>query len=210
MATPTISVFGFRNYKEFLHAWLEKNSTLIKGIRSRFSEALGCNTAYVSHVMNGEAHLSIEQSLAAARFFSFKENETRYFIALVNRARAGTKDLQSYYKEEIKRLANEQKDLTVRLSPTKTLGTEQEKIYYSNWIYTAIHMGLFIKSHENPRHLAQSLGISAMAAQNAIDFLVSAGLAETKAKWHLYRCALKSPPSQALAADIAASYKLEN
>jgi hypothetical protein len=54
MSTPVI--FDFWDYKDYLNQMAD---TQPRGFKKKLSELSGCQTAYVSHVLNGQAHFNM-------------------------------------------------------------------------------------------------------------------------------------------------------
>ncbi len=60
------------------------------------------------------------------------------------------------------------------------LSKENQGIYYSSWVYAAVHMAVTIPQFQTRKALSQYLGISQNKISSALDFLIEAGLAESK------------------------------
>src|SRR5690348_7678173 len=95
------SVLEFEEYKEFLREIEASRSELQRGFRSRLAEAAQCQNAFVSQVLNTSAHFSLEQGLRVAKFLSLGLEESQFFILLLEHNRAGTKELQGFFKLQL-------------------------------------------------------------------------------------------------------------
>src|SRR4051812_19263358 len=95
------SVFDFNNYKAFLQHLEDHRSAVRRGFRSRLAEALACQNAYISQVLNGSANFSPEQGLKIANFLGINAGETRFFLVLIEHARAGTRELRDFYQRDL-------------------------------------------------------------------------------------------------------------
>ena len=85
-----VNIFDYTDYKAFIKATEEERASLQRGFRSRLAETLECQNAYISQILNTHANFSLEQALKVTTFLQLKENETRYFMLLVDQARAAT------------------------------------------------------------------------------------------------------------------------
>jgi len=175
------SVFEFDDYKAFLLALEQSRARLERGFRSRLAEALGCQNAYISNVLNNDAHFSLEHGLKICGFLSLAKEERKFFLALVEYARAGTPDLKAHFAEELSSLRTKHLNLKERVGAAVTLSAEAQSIYYSHWTYAAIHMLTTLPDHRNLNETADALRLPVETVRNAVLFLTSVGLVQEKA-----------------------------
>jgi len=171
------SIFDYQDYKTFLNDIMGLKP---RGHRSRLAEALRCHTAYITLVLSGNAHLSLEQAELANQFLGHSEEESHFFILLVQLGRAGTTSLQNYFQNQLKAVSNKRLELKNRLQFKKTLSAEDQSIYYSSWHYAAVHILLSIPALRTKDALAHYLRLPSKKIAEVLDFLVKAGLVETK------------------------------
>ena len=69
------------NYKKFIKEQVNKNKS-IKGYQSKLADEIGCQRAYLSRVINGEQHFTLEHGVKAAEFWGLSATETDYFLNL--------------------------------------------------------------------------------------------------------------------------------
>ncbi len=172
--------YEFSNYKSYLKAVERERSFFQKGFRSRLAEVLDCQNAYVTQVLNTDANFSLEQALKVSSFLDLGERETRYFLLLVEHARAGTKDLRLYFEKDLNLLRNEHLNIKERILKSNALTSENQKIYYSSWLFAAIHIVVTIPQYRTIPKIASAFGLSEEFTRETILFLLSAGLLEEK------------------------------
>ena len=63
------NLYESEDYKQALNLLIEQESEKRKGVRTALAEACQCQSSYISRVLNRDAHLSLEQIIAAADFF---------------------------------------------------------------------------------------------------------------------------------------------
>ncbi len=144
---------------------------------------LRCHLAYVSQVLSANAHFSAEQADSLNSFLGHGEEASDFFLLLVQRGRAGTRSLQTYYDRKIQKELDRRLVLKNRLTDKKTISREDQATYYSAWYYAAIHMGVLIPELRTAHALAHYFGISTERTANALLFLASIGLVrEVKGK----------------------------
>ncbi len=171
------TVFEFREYKAFLHQALDG---LGRGSRSQLADALKCDTAYISRVLKGGADLSLEQAESCASFLGLTSEEVHYFLLLVQEARSGTTPLKKYFRAQMDRIHQERLDLKNRLSFKKALGTEDQAIYYSTWIYAAVHVLVAVPQFQSKEALARALDLPLSKIAEVVEFLLRLGLVTQK------------------------------
>jgi uncharacterized protein (TIGR02147 family) len=140
------------------------------------ARSVGCQTAYISQVILGQAHLSAEQAEKLAQFLKFSEEETGYFLLLVQKDRAGTESLRKHCLKQIKKTQEYRAQLKNRVDTKTELNAEAQAIYFSSWIYSAIHVLTTIPEFQKRNKIAEHLQLPLSAIDEALKFLVSVQL----------------------------------
>ena len=175
-------VFEFSDYKDFLNH-IVGGAGRRTGHRAMLSKACGCNTAYISQVLNGANHLSLEQSQRANRYLKNTKEEAHYFLLLVQKARAGNHELKSYFNEQIESIKSQRLNLKNRMQ-MKSMTTENQAIYYSHWYFAAIHVALAIPHLQTKSEIAVFFNLPQEKVGEVLEFLSTTGLARYETgKW---------------------------
>jgi len=177
-----VSVFEFSNYKEFLENWIGLQPNKGRGLRRQLAEAAGCQVAYISHVLVGDRQLSLEQGEAIGRFLGLRSDEFEFFLLLIEKARAGTSHLRSYFDRQIQNKKEAYRDIKKRVGLKGVISTEDQGIYYSSWYFQAIRMALTIPELRNPSTISESLKIPLERVNEVLEFFLNRGLARETAK----------------------------
>jgi uncharacterized protein (TIGR02147 family) len=148
-----------------------------KGMKTTLAKVLCCQPTYISQVLNGNAHLSLEQAEGANKFFGHTKDECHYFLLLLQKERAGTITLKKYFEEQIQDLALQRMKIEKRLGKNNTLDVAQKSVYYSSWHYAAIHMAITIPTLRTRESIANYLHIPLKRVNVVLEFLLSSGLA---------------------------------
>jgi uncharacterized protein (TIGR02147 family) len=172
------SVYEYTDYKRFLNEFIASQPNKGRGLRKNLAEAIRCQVAYVSHVLSGNYHFSIEQAEAASRFFDLSSDDAEYFVLLVSENRAGTHELKEFFKKLLKQRNEKNSLLKNRVKIKETLGREDQTTYYSHGHYAAIHMALTIPKLRTRSALEKQFKLSAKRVQEVLEFLTSRGLAK--------------------------------
>ena len=134
------SVFDYDDYKDYVRDALDARAENKRGERSRLASFVGCHTAYVSQVLNGAAHFSLEQAEKINHFLGHGKEQSLFFLFLIQLARAGTPSLRKVFEEQLRALKEKQFVLKDRLQFNKTLSREDQATFYSSWHYGAAHV----------------------------------------------------------------------
>lgn len=180
------SAFDFKDYKLYLQ-WIESQRPHKgRGFRAEMARSANCQTAYVSQVLNGQAHFSLEQGHAINKMLLHNKEEAQFFLTLIEYARAGTRDLKTYFLELIEEQVQKYLNLKKRFKIKEVLTEEDQSIYFSEWTYAAIHMAITIPQLQKAKTISEFLQISERKTLKVLNFLLSKGLIqETKEGYKL-------------------------
>jgi uncharacterized protein (TIGR02147 family) len=175
-----LTIFDFVNYKAYLLDWIQSQPSRGHGIRRGIASSIGCQTAFVSQILKGDAHLSLEQADKLNVFLGHAQEEARFFLLLVQLTRAGTESLRSHFRIQMSEILEKRTQLRERLAVTNEISKEDRSIFFSSWSFAAAHVLLSIPGFQTRSALAQALSLSPKKVGNILDFLVSRGLAMQK------------------------------
>lgn len=163
-------IFEYTEYKDYL------NNALGSGKRSQFAKFIGCQPSFLSQVLRGSPDLSLEQGLVANDFFHHTQQETQYFMLLLQKSRAGSKRLKEYFHKEMETLKSQRQKVAGRVSSSIEIPEEKKALYYSSWIYPTLHVLLSISTDDQVEFVSGKLGLAKELIMEAIEFLTSIGL----------------------------------
>jgi uncharacterized protein (TIGR02147 family) len=170
------SVFEFAEYKAYLKEKIRGLPKGGRGFRSELAHALRCQTAYISQVLNAGAHFSLEQALTVNQFLAHSEEEARYFLLLIQYARAGTRELQNFFFKQMEEARARRSLIRERFKTAKELSTEDKLLYYSEWFYVGIHVLSSIPAYQSPQAIALYLKLPLAKVMQALEMLTHSGL----------------------------------
>lgn len=180
MSELSESLFRSKSYKQHLLDAEKSGLVAAKGFRSKLAEAAGCNSPFVSHVLNGAAHFSPEQALRISLFLGHEDDETKFFLLLVQYERAGTADLRAFHEKQISAILDSRTVVKNRLKVKEKLTLEDKVRYYSSWEYAAAHVLLTISDFQTLDTVAERLKIPRVRAQQVLVSLTQMGLVRKK------------------------------
>jgi uncharacterized protein (TIGR02147 family) len=174
-----ISVFDFNDYRKYLLSALPTEG-VGRGSRNRLAEQLNCQKGFVSQVLSGRSHFSLEHGMKVCRFLNLDPQEEEYFILLLHRERAGSKDLEKFYNKKIFEITQRRKQINERIQSSSILSEADQMTYYSSWHYIAVHMCLMIPELRTRNAISAHLGVTSTNISKVLDFLLRTGYAEKK------------------------------
>lgn len=171
-----VNVFDFKSYKKFLEAFEESRKSFERGFRSKLAKYIGCQSAYISQVLNGHAHFSLEQTLLIADFLKLQEQEKKYLLLLVEYERAGTEALKKFFESELSSYREEYLNIKERVGETRVLTDAEQSLYYSSWHYLAVHVISSLKGYQDLKSIAQALSLPENVISQVLIFLTQTGI----------------------------------
>lgn len=168
-------IWTFKDYKEFIDHALEMNPSLSK---SGLAKATTCQSAYISQVLRGTAHFSLEQAMKAAQYLELTTDEQDYFLTVLQYNRAGTTELKNYFKSKMDEISKSHLTLSKRLKTKHTLSIAEQSYYYTSWINAAVHLMVIMPQVKDLSDLARLLNVPLEKVKKSLEFLLKTGLVE--------------------------------
>src|ERR1039458_749101 len=125
-----MNIFDFTNYKIFVNKRIREMPKGGRGQYRKMANFLAVNSVNVSQIFHGERHLTVEQACELVDFFGLSDLESQYFIALIERERAGTQKLKLVIQKRLNEILDRSQDLKQRLKQEKQLSEETKAIFY--------------------------------------------------------------------------------
>ncbi len=174
----SVSIFEFVDYKLYLREQLPTRGDK-RGCRRRLAERIRCKPSFVTQVLNGKVHFSLEHVIEIDRFFSHSPQESQYFMLMAHHGRAGSRRLESFFLEQMELVRQERSRVTNQVDAHR-LPDQVIQRYYSSWIYSAAHVLLMIPGGQTPEQMERRLHLPRETVVQIVGFLRSAGLIEEK------------------------------
>jgi uncharacterized protein (TIGR02147 family) len=153
------NIYLLDHYKDLIIFLLKNSGIKARSTRKSLAEFVGCQVSYVTSVLNDNGNFNQEQIEACARFFHLNPQETQYLMALHSYNRAGSQSLKEYWSNELEKIRKKESNLKDKVSIKGELLQENENIYYSSWMYGAIHVALSLPGIDTVDALAELLMI---------------------------------------------------
>jgi uncharacterized protein (TIGR02147 family) len=173
---------AYSDYKAFIRDAIQKNSES-RGYQGKLAEAARCQKSYFSQVVNGHTNLNQDQAIGLCEFWHFDEDETDYFLELVNLARSQHPSLAKRIKNKLKKYREKHEKRTKRSGASEVIVNEQW-LYYSQWHWSAIHILVGIQRFQKIDAIAKCLGLPEHLVRDTLEILKQQNLVDHEnGKW---------------------------
>jgi uncharacterized protein (TIGR02147 family) len=183
-----LSLYSHESYRDFLKA---KIRTVKEkwGLMTKLAAAAGCQRPYLSRVLKGDAHLTSAQAFGLTRFWNLTDDETAYFLGLLEMEKAGSAAYREYWRSKNLENKNAHENLH-RVVHRRAAGTDERDLtYYSSWHWTAIHILVSIPEFQTERAIAERLGLPLRLVQSTLRELEAwGGVRRDGGRWKFYSC----------------------
>lgn len=174
-----LEIYKFSDYRKYLKLLIENEG---RGALSRLSRLARVQPSYFSQVLSQNAYLNTEQAWQLAEGLGFDLDTRKYFLLLVEEARASNSMYRGYLKKEMEDLKNSQFDLKSRFQVGEILDEENKNIYFSSYLYAATHILLMISEYNSRESLSKRLKVSIGRINSIVDQLIQMGLVKESQK----------------------------
>lgn len=173
-----MKIYDHTCYKNYISEYI---STMPKSGRGQFQQiarALNCHSTLISQIFNGSRDLNLEQALKLCDYYNFEYRERRYFLTMVEFARAGDFKLRKHFESELNFQKEEALTLKNRLKTKEDLEDFEKARFYSDSIYSIVRLLTMIPEYSNAKLISQKLKVSESHVDEILEFLISCGLVE--------------------------------
>lgn len=177
-------IYDYFSYKDFLNELCQSE----RGLLTRLAEAAPCQKSYLSGVLKGKMQLTLDHVFGICQFLECTDDEEDYFFLLLEKDRASSHLLKKKLDKKIRSFSSQQYKLKNQ-NIAQVVQHEQNSdlnIYYSNWIYTAMHIFTSVGKFQTIAALAKRMQLDAEVIKVHLDYLVQSGFVEKKGeqyKW---------------------------
>jgi len=174
-----ISVFEFSDYKLFLKE-VVNDQDAPKGIVSKLAKAAGCQQSYLSQVLGLNAQLTPDHAYGISEYLNLSPDESEYFLCLVDYARASSLKLRQKIQKNIDKLRTQSLDISKKLNRENSELQQFQTLYYSSWIWSALHIAVSISAFSTTEALAKELNLPTRKVVSYLETLEKMGLVARK------------------------------
>ena len=169
-------VFQFTDYKAVIRRYIKEHAHE-RGYQGQLARAASCQPSYLSQVLHSELHhLNPDQATGLATFWRLSEEEADYLLDLVNWARASSPTLKRRLEKKIRCVKQGKEDFSIHYQRPTIDQKDLERLYYSSWQYSAIHILLSIPAFRKVENISKRLHLDEAEVLRYLGLLEEMGL----------------------------------
>jgi len=171
-----MSLFQTENYKDILNETIADRRKVEKGVSRKLADHLNVNPSMVSQVLSGPKDFSEEQMIFVCEFFGFAPLETQYLLLLLQKARAGSVKLKAHFEKNLIQIRTQAKLVSERVQTNRDLNDLEKAIFYSSWMYPAVHLLTTLEQKPRFEKICERLGAEPTKVREILNFLIEIGM----------------------------------
>lgn len=171
------NIFDFVRYKSFLSAVVKQNKNR-RGMYKEMANSANCQPSYLSQVMRKDSKIQLtpDQALGISKYLFLSPKERDYFLILVDLERAASKELQKLLHDKAEVIRRSALDIGNILDRPKLDNHNALVKFYSNWLYSYIHVLTSIPEFQNTESIANKISLPVETTMILLSELEEMGL----------------------------------
>lgn len=191
------NVYSNTDYREFLRAKIENRGE--RGLLTRLADQAQCQRSHISRVLSGQLHLTMDQAFRVSRYLRLADEDSHYFMKLVEYGRCGDHEYRQSLARELSRLKKDHENLAKRIKDPSLQEQKLQATYYSQWFWSAIHIAVSIPELQKTTALAHRLNLSIPLVESILRELEKFNLVRhEKGKWFIDSGSIHLPKNSPL------------
>lgn len=167
-----MTIFDFDDYKRYFRFYISRLPKKGHGQITRMAEYLNVNPTLLSQILSGPKDFTLEQSFELCKYMGLSSIESDFLLLLIEKERAGSKNLQNYFQGKLLALKEQGAKLAAHVVQDHKMDDTTRAVYYSTWMYSALRLLTSIEDFQSADAIAKRLGITRAAAVQMLRFLV--------------------------------------
>jgi uncharacterized protein (TIGR02147 family) len=205
-----MTIFESKNYVSYMQNAILSDGKKKHGIVKALAEKLRCHPTFISQVINGKADLNHDQAVRLCKYLEFTQEETEFFIDMLNRDRAASSEAKEHFQKILDRKISDRRVFQKRAKLKSSLRADQEGQYLSRWSCPVAHAAIQIPNLRTMEKLAKLLDIDEADAKQVLETLESLKLAKkVSGNWVPTETALHIGRDSPFAANFHANMRLK-
>lgn len=171
-----MSIFHLNSYREVIDSKIAEFASY-KGYKTVLSQVMQIQGSHLSQVLSGKVNLTPDQGARLCDHWFLNELEAEYFINLIHYERATTESLKEKIEKQLDKTRLSFTQVSNIVDKKENNHSDKSELFYSSWLYPAVHATLQILGSSNEKMIADRLGISRKATRSVLEDLKEMKLA---------------------------------
>ncbi|MGE0525996.1 MAG: TIGR02147 family protein [Bdellovibrionales bacterium] len=178
------NLYSTVDYRDFLRREIGGRGE--RGLLTRLADQAQCQRSHVSRVLSGKLHFTMDQAFRISRYLGLGDEESHYFMKLVEYARCGDLEYRQSLARELSRLKKEHENLAKRIKDPSLQEYKLQTTYYSQWFWSAVHIAVSIPELQKASALADRLKLPLALVESILRDLEKFNLVRhERGKWFI-------------------------
>lgn len=170
-------MFSIQNTGKLLKSFISHQPQKGRGLVKNLAELLGVASPQVSQFLSGVKTVTVDQAFLIARYFSWSELETEYWMALVDYERANHHEVKNHFRKKLEKIKKDSLNISKVVSQTTELSDNDKSRFYSSWIFSAVRLYCSIGDGKRVAEIHQAfLEFDPSELNEVIEFLMKTQL----------------------------------
>jgi uncharacterized protein (TIGR02147 family) len=170
------SIFSFQKTQDYLRSYISALPRKGWGEVKRWGDHLAVQGSFISQVLSGAKVLNTDQGVRLAELLGLRGVEVDYFIAMIEKEKAGHHLSEKYFENKMNSLKKEARQIAKRLVTDTELTDEQKGRFYSSWIFAGIKNFCSLPNGKTLTEITEKFQLSSSEAIEILQFLCESGL----------------------------------
>lgn len=171
-----MDIFNYSDYRKIIKLWIEARPGKGRGEYTKMAEMIAVPQSVFSLMMSGQRDLAPDHACILSEYMQLLPLEQEYFISLVQLEKAYHHKFKTYLQDKIARIKRESLSLVKRVNTEQVFSPEDQQIFYSSWLYSAIRLRTSFEDGASLQNLMEEFQITSERLISILDFLLRTGL----------------------------------
>lgn len=183
-----------------------------RGLRTELAKAMGCQAAYLTQVLAGNAELTEDHAFRLNQHLNLSDAAADYFMLLVRAGRASSLEFKNHLLKQAGALIKKNQDVQNKVQANKLDENEEfTRQYFGSWIPSTVHIATSSEKYKSAKTIARRLGIPEKQVLTCLQGLERRQLVKRagEGQWEFAGAPLHLPKTSALNTNHQMHHRLQ-
>lgn len=173
----SFNIFEHKNPQKALQNCIFSQPKRGRGLIQTLSNHLRISQPQMSQLFRGSKKYTVENAVAIAQYFKWTNEETNYWIALVEWDRAADYITKKYFENKMNEAKNRAQQIADSFGVHYELDDKDKAEFYSSWIYSAVRLYCSLDNGKSKADVFKAFSeLYYDEVNKALTFLIKTGL----------------------------------